>query len=279
MNYPIIDAHQHFWRYDPLRDGWITEEMKILQQDYLPADIEPIYRQNQISGSVAVQADPSENENYFLLELAAQHSFVKGVVGWIDFESEDLEEKLDNYSQFNLLKGFRQLLQGEKQRDSMLRPGFKKGLGLLKKYGYSYDLLIMPDQLAYAEQLVASFPGQRFVIDHLAKPHIKQWIISEWKMCMKKFAPYQNVYCKISGMVTEANWEYWEEYDFRPYIDVILETFGTKRMMFGSDWPVCLLAGNFDDVKQIADDYFNSFSLSEQSDFFGANAMSFYQLT
>ena len=136
----------------------------------------------------------------------------------------------------------------------------------------------MPDQLGYAEQLVAAFPEQRFVIDHLAKPYIKQGIISEWKQSMKKFAPYQNVYCKISGMVTEADWEYWEYEDFRPYMDVILETFGTKRIMFGSDWPVCLLAATYDDVKQIADDYFNSFTISEQADFFGANATNFYQL-
>jgi L-fuconolactonase len=278
MHYPIIDAHQHFWKYNPTRDGWITDEMNVLKRDYLPADIETIYNHNQISGSVVVQADPSENENFFLLELAAQHSFIKGVVGWIDFESEKLEEKLDHFRQFKFMKGFRQLHQGDKQRDNMLNPGFQKGLGLLKKYAYCYDLLIMPDQLDYANQLAAAFPDQRFVIDHLAKPYIKQWIISEWKIAMKKFASCQNVYCKISGMVTEANWEYWEEYDFRPYMDVILETFGTKRIMFGSDWPVCLLAGAYEDVKQIADDYFNAFSISEQADFFGTNATNFYQL-
>jgi L-fuconolactonase len=278
MQYQIIDAHQHFWKYDPIRDGWITDEMKILKKDYLPAEIETIYNHNQISGSVVVQVDASEYENSFLLELAAPYSFVKGIVGWIDFESVNLEEKLDGLSRFKLLKGFRHLLQGEKKRDCMLSPAFKKGLGLLEKYSYSYDLLIMPDQLGYTEQLVAAFPNQRFVIDHLAKPYIKQWIISEWKIAMKRFAPYQNVYCKISGMVTEANWEFWEEYDFRPYIDVILETFGTKRIMFGSDWPVCLLAGVYEDVKQIADDYFNGFSNSEQADFFGGNATTFYQL-
>lgn len=278
MHYSIIDAHQHFWEYDPLRDGWITNEMTALKRDFLPSDIEPVYSQNHITGSVAVQADPSENENYYLLDLAMQFPFIKGVVGWIDLESDSLEEKLDGYRQYKLMKGFRQLLQGDEQRDRMLRPGFKKGLGLLNKYGYSYDLLIMPDQLGFAEQLVAAFPEQHFVIDHLAKPYIKQWIISEWKMAMKRFAPFQNVYCKISGMVTEANWEYWEEYDFRPYMDAVLETFGTKRIMFGSDWPVCLLAGSYDDVKRIADDYFDSFSLTERADFFGANATTFYKL-
>jgi len=176
------------------------------------------------------------------------------------------------------MKGFRNLLQGEKHRDSMLDPSFQKGIGLLNKYGFSYDLLILPDQLGFAEKLVAAFPDQRFVIDHLAKPHIKKGIISDWKLSINKFAGYQNVYCKISGMVNEADWKYWEEKDFHPYMDIAMETFGTKRVMYGSDWPVCTLAGSYDDVKQIAGNYFNSFSISEQSDFFGGNAQAFYQL-
>jgi L-fuconolactonase len=279
MFYPIIDAHQHFWKFDPLRDSWITDEMRVLRKDYLPTDIEPVFRQHHISGSILVQVDPSENENQFLLELAARNPLIRGVVGWIDFQSVELEERLKYYQQYARLKGFRHLLQGEKQRESMLNPVFQKGIGLLNRYGFSYDLLILPDQLGYAEKLVAAFPEQRFVIDHLAKPHIKQGIISEWKLAMKRFAPYQHVYCKISGLVTEADWEYWEGDDFRSYIDTVLETFGTKRIMFGSDWPVCLLAGTYDEMKQIVDEYFNSFSVTEQSDFFGANAMAFYHLT
>jgi L-fuconolactonase len=278
MQYPIIDAHQHFWNFDPVRDGWITEEMKDLQRDWLPADIEYIFRQSHVNGSVVVQADPSENENDFLLDLADQYTFIKGVVGWIDLKAEGLEEKLKYYRQFSRMKGFRNLLQGEKHRDSMLDPSFQKGIGLLNKYGFSYDLLILPDQLGFAEKLVAAFPDQRFVIDHLAKPHIKKGIISDWKLSINKFAGYQNVYCKISGMVNEADWKYWEEKDFRPYLDIVMETFGTKRVMYGSDWPVCTLAGSYDDVKQIAGNYFNSFSISEQSDFFGGNAQAFYQL-
>jgi L-fuconolactonase len=278
MNYPIIDAHQHFWKFDPLRDSWITDEMQVLRKDFFPADIESIFKRNLITGSIVVQADPSEVENHFLLSLAAQSPVIKGVVGWIDFQSEGIEEKLKYYQQYSMLKGFRHLLQGEKQRDSMLDPRFQKGIGLLNEYGFSYDLLILPDQLGYAEKLVRSFPDQRFVIDHLAKPQIKQGIISEWKQAMKRFATCQNVYCKISGMVTEADWDYWEGDDFLPYIDTVIDTFGTKRIMFGSDWPVCLTAGMYDEIKQIADDYFNSFSITEQSDFFGGNAMSFYHL-
>jgi L-fuconolactonase len=278
MAYPIIDAHQHYWEFDPVRDRWITEEMKILQKDYLPSEAEILFNQNHISGSVAVQADSSESENQFLLELATHYPFIRGVVGWIDLQSEEVEERLKYYQKFPQLKGFRHLLQGEKQRDIMLNPGFKKGIGLLNKYEFSFDLLILQDQLGFAEMLAAAFPDQRFVIDHMAKPSIKNGMIAEWRSAMKKFASLKNVYCKISGMVTEADFEFWEKDDFLPYMNTVLETFGTKRIMFGSDWPVCLQAGSYDEVKQIAEDYFRSFSYSEQSDFFGGNAISFYRL-
>jgi L-fuconolactonase len=278
MHYPIIDAHQHFWNFDPVRDNWITDEMKDLQRDWLPADIENIFRENQVTGSVVIQADPSEMDNDYLLDLADQYSFIKGVVGWIDLKTDRIEEKLRYYHQFSRMKGFRNLLQGEKQRDSMLDPAFQRGISLLNKYGFSYDLLILPDQLACAEKLVAAFPDQRFIIDHLAKPPIRKGDISEWKTDISRFALYQHVYCKISGMVNEADWKYWEEADFRPYMDVVLETFGTKRLVFGSDWPVCLLAAAYDEVKRITVNYFNSFSISEQADFFGHNAKEFYQL-
>jgi L-fuconolactonase len=279
MQHPIIDAHQHFWKFNPVRDAWITDEMKKLQRDWLPADIEHVFSENHVEGSVVVQADPSENENDYLLDLADQYSFIKGVVGWLDLKEDRVEERLKYYRQFSRMKGFRNLLQGEHQRDSMLDPDFQKGIGLLNKYGFSYDLLILPDQLGYAEKLVATFPDQRFVIDHLAKPPIRRGPVSDWKSDMRKFAGYQNVYCKISGMVTEADWKYWEENDFRPYMDTVVETFGTKRLIFGSDWPVCILAAGYDEVKRIATNYFNSFSISEQADFFAHNAKEFYQLS
>jgi L-fuconolactonase len=279
MQYPIIDAHQHFWNFDPVKDRWITDEMKDLRRDWLPADVENIFKENQIAASVVVQADPSENENDYLLDLADQYSFIKGVVGWLDLKSERIEEKLKYYRQFSRMKGFRNLLQGEKQRDCMLDPDFQRGISLLNKYGFSYDLLILPDQLEYAEKLVAAFPDQRFVIDHLAKPPIRKGVTADWKSGMKKFAGYQNVYCKISGMVNEADWKYWEDTDFRPYMDAVVETFGTRRLIFGSDWPVCLLAAAYDEVKRIVTNYFNSFSIAEQADFFGLNAQRFYQLS
>jgi L-fuconolactonase len=279
MEFPIIDAHQHFWNFNPVRDEWITEEMKELQRDFLPDEMEIVFKQNKVGGSVVVQADPSENENDYLLDLADQYPFIKGVIGWIDLKEGLVEERLKYYHQFSRMKGFRNLLQGEKQRDIMLDTAFQRGIGLLNKYGFSYDLLILPDQLAFTEKLVAAFPDQRFIIDHMAKPLIKKGNISEWKLSMKKFTAYKNVYCKVSGMVNEADWKYWEEKDFRPYLDTVMETFGTKRLLFGSDWPVCLLAGTYDEVKQIAVNYFQSFSISEQADFFGGNAQEFYQLS
>jgi L-fuconolactonase len=279
MSYPIVDAHHHFWKYDPLRDLWITDEMAVLQKDYLPEDLMPVFQQNQISGSVLVQADPSDNENKWMLELAAQFSFIKGVVGWIDMQTSEVEEKLDYYQQFPKLRGFRHMLQGERQRDNMLTPAFQKGIGFLNKYGFAFDLLILRDQLKYAEKLVRIFPDQRFVIDHLAKPDIKAGNIDEWIQNMNSFSESKNVYCKISGMLSEADWKKWKTTDFRPYLDTVLETFGTKRIMYGSDWPVCLVAGEYSEVKNLVSEYFGSFSLTEQADFFGNNASLFYQLT
>ena len=279
MRYPIIDAHQHFWKYHPQTHGWITEEMHILRRDFFPDDLEPLLKKNLISGSVLVQVDGSEKDNEFMLKLADQHTFIQGVVGWIDFQKEGLEERLQQYRQLSKLKGFRHLLQDENQRDSMLESGFKTGISLLNKYGFTYDLLILPDQLTFAGELARSFPEQRFVIDHLAKPGIRQRNFSAWKADMKKFSGSRNVYCKISGMVTEADWDNWETEDFIPYIDAIIEIFGIKRVMFGSDWPVCLTAGTYEEVMEIADGYFSSFSESEQSDFFGGNATAFYKLS
>jgi L-fuconolactonase len=279
MSHPIIDAHQHFWNYDPARDLWMTDEMLILKRDYLPQELENIFKVFQVNGSVLVQADPSEAENGFMLNLANQFPFIKGIVGWMDMQSDNLEEKLEYYQLFPKLKGFRHMLQGEKKRDLMLTPAFRRGISLLNKYGFSFDLLILNDQVGYTEKLVRTFPDQRFVIDHLAKPAIKKGEIAGWKHRIKKFSDCEHVYCKISGMISEADWEKWDTEDFRPYLDAILETFGTKRIMFGSDWPVCRVAGEYAEVKGIVSDYFKSFSVSEQADFFGNNALHFYQLT
>jgi L-fuconolactonase len=200
------------------------------------------------------------------------------VVGWIDLRSENIEERLAYYKQFKKLKGFRHILQGETDRATMLKPGFTRGIRALKQFNYTYDILIFSDQLPYTIQFVESFPGQKFVIDHLAKPYIKDKKIAGWKEDIQRVAASKNVYCKISGMVTEASWQSWKEEDFIPYMDVVVNAFGTDRIMFGSDWPVCLTAARYDEVVNIVKDYFSSFTQNEQGNLFGQNAIKFYNL-
>jgi L-fuconolactonase len=273
-----IDAHQHFWKYHPVKHDWINDEMAVIRRDFLPADLEPLLKKNDIDGCVTVQAEQTEEENAFLSGLAEQCDFIKGVVGWIDLRSPGLHERLEYYSNFKKLKGFRHILQGEAQRDLMLTSEFKAGIGMLNKYGFTYDILIFPDQLKYAEQLVRSFPKQRFVMDHLAKPSIKAKSTGEWEQDIRAVAQHKNVYCKISGFVTEADWQNWEQKDFHPYFDIIVEAFGIDRLMFGSDWPVCLVAVRYEEVLNVAKDYFSSCSKNEQDKLFGLNAIQFYNL-
>jgi len=275
---PRIDAHQHFWKYDPVRDNWITGDMHVLRKDFLPADLAPLLWEAKLDGSVVVQSDQSEEENHFQLEQAARNDFIKGVVGWVDLQATDLEEKLTYYRSFKKMKGFRHVLQGETQRDLMLTPAFMKGIGQLSAFGFTYDLLIFPDQLQYIPQLVSAFPDQSFVIDHLAKPGIKGKEISEWKKEIEAVAQFENVYCKVSGMVTEADWQHWKPEDFTPCLDVVTGAFGMKRLLYGSDWPVCLLAADYGQVLGIVNNYFSTFSSNERALFFGGNATRFYHL-
>lgn len=273
-----IDAHQHFWQYQPVRDSWITDDMAIIQKDFYPTDLEPLLQQNGFDGCVAVQASQSEDETNFLLELSNHHHSIKGVVGWVDLMADSINERLAHYRQFTHLKGFRHVLQGEPRRDLMLHSAFKRGIAALSSFDYTYDILIFTDQLGYCRQLVQAFPNQMFVIDHLAKPEIKAGNIAGWKADIEKIAAFDNVYCKLSGMVTEADWRNWTYKDFEPYMDVVVNAFGIDRVMFGSDWPVCLVAAPYKEVVNITSKYFSSFTASEQEKFFGGNATRFYNL-
>ncbi|HEY8735067.1 MAG TPA: amidohydrolase family protein [Puia sp.] len=273
-----IDAHQHFWKFDPVRDKWITDEMSVLRRDFLPEDLFPSLVKNDFGGCVLVQVEQSERENLFLTGLAEKNDFIKGVVGWVDLQSSDVEERLAYFQSFVKLRGFRHLVQDEEDRAMMLKPGFVRGIKALKRYNYTYDILIFPDQLQYARTFIELFPDQRFVIDHLAKPYIKFKEIDKWREEIIRIAQYENTYCKISGMVTEADWKGWQEKDFSPYIDVVVNAFGTERIMFGSDWPVCLLAGDYDDIVDIVENYFSSYSQNEKDNIFGLNANKFYRL-
>jgi L-fuconolactonase len=231
-----------------------------------------------LGGCVAVQADQSEAENTFLLQLSKQHPFVEGIVGWVDLRATNVEERLRYYRQFPEMKGFRHVLHDEAQRDFMLRPDFMRGISQLKKYGYTYDILIFTDQLAYTLDFVKAFPEQAFIIDHIAKPLIKQQIVGEWADYMVKIASFDHVFCKISGLVTEADWQGWKKEDFTAYLDIVVEAFGTDRIVYGSDWPVCQLAASYQAQFDIVKDYFSTFSKTEQDKFFGENAVRFYGL-
>lgn len=273
-----IDSHQHFWNYDPKRHTWMSDEMVILKNNFLPQDLALQLKKCCFDACVAVQAEQSEDENTFLLDLAENFDFIKGIVGWVDLRADNLEERLDYYSQFSKMKGFRHILQDETQRDFMLRTDFMQGISKLVKYNYTYDILIFTDQLPYALDFIKAVPQQSFVIDHLAKPLIKQQKVGDWSNYIKKIASFENVSCKISGMVTEADWNNWEKDNFKIYLDSVVEAFGTQRIMYGSDWPVCTLAANYEEQFGIVKEYFSSFSQTEQEQFFGGNASIFYHL-
>jgi L-fuconolactonase len=273
-----IDAHNHFWKFDPVRDAWITDDMAVLRKDYLPEELAKVLAENGIDGTIAVQADQSETETYFLLDLSAKHAFIKGVVGWVDLQSDQIQDRLEYFSEFPKLVGFRHIVQAEPNPAFMLGEAFQRGLGLLKDHHFTYDILIFPNQLKAAIDTVRLHPDQKFVIDHLAKPYIGKGIIEEWKTDMKVIAEYPNVCCKLSGMVTETNWENWKYEQLVPYLDVVFDCFGIDRVMFGSDWPVCLLAADYGEVKSIIDTYFSAFSSEEKNKVFGLNAANFYNL-
>lgn len=273
-----IDAHQHFWNYNPQQHGWIDESMQAIQRDFSPADLRPILAQNGFDGCVTVQVDQTEAETTSLLKLAGEHSFIKGVVGWIDLQAANVEERLEHFAQFSKLKGFRHIVQGETDPHFLERASFRNGIKHLQRFDFTYDILIYPHQLKPAIAFAAAFPAQRFVLDHLAKPYIKQGLIDEWHGDLKKLAKLDNVWCKVSGLVTEADWKQHKQHDFVPYIETAIETFGIERLMFGSDWPVCLVAASYETVLSIVHAVFKKFSTNEQAKFFGLNASHFYNL-
>lgn len=273
-----IDSHQHFWNYHPIKDAWISDAMKVIQQDFMPADLLPLLQKNDIDGCIAVQADQSETETRFLLQLAQDNDFIMGVVGWVDFRSNDIEERMQYFSQFEKLKGFRHIVQGESEDDFLLRADFCNGIAQLEKYNFTYDLLILPKHLSVATEFVKRFPKQNFVIDHLAKPNFKEANFTNWENGIRELATYKNVFCKLSGMVTEADWENWKAEDFNYCLDVLVGNFGIERLMFGSDWPVSLLAASYEQSSAIVKNYFSKFSEEEQHKIWGGNAIKFYNL-
>ncbi len=271
-----IDAHLHFWRYDPVKDLWITDAMSMIKRDFQPDDVQPILAKNNFDGCVAVQADQSEQETHALL-FSDQHDFIKGIVGWVDLSAVDLRDRLDYFSQFEKLKGVRHIVQAEPS-GFMSQPEFLRGVKILQEYNLTYDLLIHHHQLEDALLFVQQFPNLKIVVDHMAKPSIKAKEKTHWELNMAALATFENVYCKISGMVTEADWSSWKPDDFFPYLDELFESFGSNRLMYGSDWPVCLIAATYDQQLKIVQQYIGRLTNNEKLLVMGENARRLYNL-
>lgn len=275
---PRIDSHQHFWRYNPREYPWMDDSRAPLRVDIMPPAMQPLLAQAKIDGTVAVQARQNLRETEFLLALAAEYDFIRGVVGWVDLSAADIEAQLERFASHPRLVGIRHIVHDEADDRFMLGGGFLRGLAQLQAYGLRYDLLVFPRHLPVALDVVKRFPEQRFVLDHIAKPFIKDGIIQPWERDIRALAACDNVCCKVSGMVTEAAWGAWTQADFTPYLDVVFDCFGSERLMFGSDWPVCELAGSYSEVLNIVERYITALSADEQAAVMGGNASDFYQL-
>ncbi len=274
----IIDSHHHLWKFNSDDYGWMDDSMKVLKRDYLPADLENEMMSAGVSGTVVVQARQIIEETRWLLELADENPFIRGVVGWVDLRSPDLGIQLKQLAGHSKLVGVRHVIHDEADDDFMLRPAFVNGIEKLKDYNLTYDLLLFPKHLERAIELVSMFPDQRFVLDHISKPFIKTGILQPWKEDIEALATQPNVWCKISGMVTEADHQSWNYMDFVPYMKVVCEAFGTDRIMLGSDWPVCRLAGEYNEVMGIPLDFLNHLSETEKESIYRQNAIDCYQL-
>lgn len=272
-----IDTHQHFWKFDPIRDSWIDDSMHKIQKDFLPENLLPLLIENGFSACVAVEAHQSEEQTNFLLDLSQKHDFIKGVVGWVDLRDKNVANRLGHFSNYEKLKGFRHVVQAEKD-NFMFGKDFRNGIAELKQFNFTYDILIFHRQLPAAIDLVNTFQDQAFVIDHIAKPDIKSGNIATWKKDIIEISKAENVMCKISGLVTEADWNTWNKADLRPYLDVIFENFSADKLMFGSDWPVCNLAADYAKIVKTLEEYISPFSAQDQHQIWFENAKSFYKL-
>ncbi|MGA3347724.1 MAG: amidohydrolase family protein [Candidatus Sulfotelmatobacter sp.] len=273
-----IDTHQHFWKYNERDYVWMSTGMDKLRKDHLPADLLPLMQSAGVEATVAVQARQSLEESAWLLQLADEYPFIRGVVGWVDLCSERVVEQLEHFSQHPKFRGVRHVVHDESDDEFMLRPSFLKGLGQLKKFGMTYDLLLFPRHLPIACNVVKRFPDQPFVLDHIAKPPVRAREIEPWAGDLKRLAAFPNVFCKISGLVTEGKWDSWKAQDFDPYLDVVLNVFGPHRLMIGTDWPVCTLAAGYKSVIDLEAGYISKLSADEQYAILQKNPVAFYSI-
>jgi L-fuconolactonase len=274
----MIDSHHHFWKYNPVEYDWIDEPMKAIRQDFLPEILETTIHKAGVDGVVSVQARQSIEETEWLIKMASKHEFIKGLVGWLPLVQEDIEAYLEKYSKEKKLKGVRHVVQGEPDSEFILRKDFNHGISMLKNYSLVYDILVVERQLPNTIRFVDQHPDQVFVLDHIAKPLIARNELSPWHENIKELAKRENVSCKISGMVTEADFQTWTPKQLQPYFDVVLEAFGPDRLLFGSDWPVCLVATTYKDWVDLVKTNISALSESEQAKIMGGNAMRIYDL-
>ncbi len=273
----MIDAHQHFWKYDPVNYSWIDENMQAIRQDFLPENLGKLLHYHGFKGSVLIQVNQDEAENEWFLKLAEENAFIKGIVGWVNLKAANLDERLNYYHQKPAIKGFRHIVQAEPD-DFLLNTEFVQGVEKLKNFDFTYDILIFERQLKSALHFIRKLPENKLIIDHIAKPDIKNKSLSRWSNYMKEIARQENVLVKISGMVTETSYHNWQKEDFFIYLDHVLNCFGTKRILYGSDWPVCLVSATYEEQLDIIESYFDQLSQTEKADIFGENAKRFYNL-
>jgi L-fuconolactonase len=273
-----IDSHHHLWRYSQDAYPWITNEMNVLRRDFLPSDIETEGRANHIDGCVVVQAQQTLDETYTLLEHADRHSFLRGVVGWAPISSSRFPSILEELCSHPKLRGLRHVIQDEPDENYILRKDFNLGIDKLAEQGIAYDVLVFAKHLPQTIAFVDRHPQQIFVLDHMGKPDVARQVLSPWKENIRDLAQRENVYCKLSGLLTEAKWNDWTDDQFQPYVDTVMEAFGPARIMMGSDWPVCLLAGSYSGWMQLVYQWTSSLSTDEQDCILGRTAAKVYTL-
>jgi L-fuconolactonase len=273
-----IDAHQHFWMYRPQEYEWIDDSMRMIRRDFMPADLGPELERSGFHGSVAVQTRQTLEETRWLLELADANPTILGVVGWVDLCSPEVETQLKRFSENSKLIGIRHIVQSEPDDRFLLRQDFGRGVALLEEFDLAYDILIYPRHLSVAAEFVERFPRQRFVLDHLAKPNIKAGENKTWASGIRRLGQFPNLFCKLSGLVTETDWQHWKPEQIAPYLDVAFECFGPDRLMIGSDWPVCLVAGTYGRVTDIVKAWLRQFPPETMEAVLGGNAQRFWKL-
>jgi L-fuconolactonase len=277
-----IDAHQHFWDISRLTYPWMPSDPSPLRRNYLPSDLKPILETHRFEGSIVVQAHHSLDETRWLLELARDNEFIKGVVAWVDLTDPQVGKTLDELQRDPHFKGVRHLVHDESDPRWLLRADVLQGLAALEERGIPYDLLLRPVHLPLVPELAGKLPGLPMVIDHIAKPSIAMGIATgefdRWARLMEAVFPIPNLCCKLSGMITEAAWHNWSPSDLRPYVAHVLQGFGPNRLMYGSDWPVCLLAGTYKEVFAACTQALGPLPMDEREQILGGTAMRFYRI-